>query len=80
MSSLTSGSGRTTAIAAVRSALAGARGYFRGVLGADAYEKYLDHHRAEAAAGHCAAPAMTEREFWRDRTDRQDTNPQGRCC
>ena len=34
------------------------------------------HH---AAAGH-DRPPMTEREFWRDQTDRQDTNPQGRCC
>ncbi|HYH77897.1 MAG TPA: YbdD/YjiX family protein, partial [Arthrobacter sp.] len=25
-------------------------------------------------------PPLTEREFWRDRTDRQDSNPQGRCC
>ena len=50
--------------------------YLGGVLGADAYAKYLEHHRA---AGHGAAP-LTEKEFWRDRTDRQDTNPQGRCC
>ncbi len=25
-------------------------------------------------------PLMTEREFWRDQTDRQENNPQGRCC
>jgi len=50
--------------------------YMGGVLGADAYAKYLEHHRA---AGHGTA-AMTEREFWRDQTDRQDSNPQGRCC
>jgi uncharacterized short protein YbdD (DUF466 family) len=45
-------------------------------MGADAYAKYLEHH---AASGHGSAP-LTEREFWRDRTDRQDNNPQGRCC
>lgn len=56
--------------------LRGMAGYLRGVLGADAYAKYLEHHRA---CGHPSAP-LTEREFWRDRTDRQDTNPQGRCC
>jgi uncharacterized short protein YbdD (DUF466 family) len=50
--------------------------YLGGVLGADAYRKYLEHH---VAAGHLAPP-MTEREFWRDRTDSQDSNPQGRCC
>jgi uncharacterized short protein YbdD (DUF466 family) len=45
-------------------------------MGADAYTKYLAHH---ADAGHGSRP-MTEREFWRDQTDRQDANPQGRCC
>ncbi|MCA4134460.1 YbdD/YjiX family protein [Arthrobacter sp. M4] len=56
--------------------LRGLVGYLEGVLGADAYRKYLAHHHE---AGH-AFPPMTEREFWRDRTDRQDTSPQGRCC
>ncbi|KSU73829.1 YbdD/YjiX family protein [Pseudarthrobacter enclensis] len=50
--------------------------YLSGVLGADAYAKYLEHHRS---CGH-SGPPLTEREFWRDRTDRQDANPQGRCC
>ncbi|WP_026531286.1 YbdD/YjiX family protein [Haematomicrobium sanguinis] len=52
------------------------RRIFRGVMGADAYEKYLQYH---AAHGH-AGPPMTEKEFWREKTDRQDANPQGRCC
>ena len=59
--------------------LAGFRGlahYLNGVLGADAYTKYLEHH---AESGH-PGPPMAERDFWRDRTDRQDSNPQGRCC
>jgi uncharacterized short protein YbdD (DUF466 family) len=50
--------------------------YLGGVMGADAYAKYLEHY---ASAGH-DGPPLTEREFWRDRTDRQDSNPQGRCC
>jgi uncharacterized short protein YbdD (DUF466 family) len=50
--------------------------FLRGVMGADAYQKYLEHHRA---SGH-ETPPMSEREFWRDKTDRQDSNPQGRCC
>ncbi|PVZ52486.1 YbdD/YjiX family protein [Arthrobacter sp. H-02-3] len=54
----------------------GIAGYLSGVLGADAYKKYLEHHEASGHAG----PALTEREFWRDRTDRQDATPQGRCC
>ncbi|MEO3932013.1 YbdD/YjiX family protein [Pseudarthrobacter sp. ATCC 49987] len=59
--------------------VAGFRGFARylgGVMGADAYAKYLAHH---AEAGH-GTPPMTEREFWRDQTDRQEANPQGRCC
>jgi len=65
--------------AALRSAAAGLAWYVKGVLGEDAYDKYLDHHDAvHGPAG--AAPAMTEREFWRDQADRQDANPHGRCC
>jgi len=53
------------------------RWYVRGVMGEDAYEKYLAHVAGEHDDG---ARVMTEREFWRDRTDRQDANPEGRCC
>ncbi|NYD78752.1 YbdD/YjiX family protein [Arthrobacter cupressi] len=56
--------------------LRGVAAYFRGVMGADAYRKYLEHHEA---CGHSTAP-MNERQFWRERMDRQDTEPQGRCC
>lgn len=56
--------------------LRGFAAYFRAVLGADAYRKYLEHHES---CGHSMAP-MSERQFWRDRMDRQDSNPQGRCC
>jgi uncharacterized short protein YbdD (DUF466 family) len=55
----------------------GVRWYVRGLLGEDAYEKYVDHVRGEHGDGE---PVMTEREFWRDRDDRHDSNPQGRCC
>ena len=58
--------------------VAGFRGiaeYFSGVLGADAYKKYLEHHRA---SGHNGAP-MSERDFGRDPTDRPDRKPHGRC-
>jgi len=54
----------------------GVRWYVRGVMGEDAYDKYLEHARGQ----HEGAQVMTEREFWRDRTDRQDANPEGRCC
>lgn len=64
---------------AVSTFLAGVCGFARylgGVLGADAYRKYLEHH---AESGH-DNPHLCERDFWRDRTDRQGSNPQGRCC
>ena len=52
-------------------------------MGEDAYEKYLDHYyetHDAFASGMVGNPPMTAREFWRDRDDRQDRNPQGRCC
>ncbi|MCW1250636.1 YbdD/YjiX family protein [Acaricomes phytoseiuli] len=52
------------------------RWLIRGVLGEDAYERYLAHH----VATHPESAPMTAAEFWRDKTDRQDVNPQGRCC
>ena len=57
--------------------------FIRGVMGEDAYEKYLDHYyetHDAFAPGMVGNPPMTAREFWRDRDDRQDHNPQGRCC
>jgi len=50
--------------------------YFKGIMGEHAYQAYLDHHRVV----HPGTRPMTEREFWRDKMDRQDRNPQGRCC
>ena len=49
---------------------------FKGVMGENAYQQYLDHH----VSTHSSEPPMTERQFWRDKTDRQDANPEGRCC
>jgi len=71
----------------IRSGARHAAWFVRGVMGEDAYEKYLLHHEAVHGSGGDGdsdtvdAPApMTEREFWRDHSDRQDANPQGRCC
>jgi len=66
----------SSGLAAVATGFRGFARYLGGVLGADAYARYLQHHHA---AGY-GEPPLTEREFWRDRTDRQDSNPQGRCC
>jgi uncharacterized short protein YbdD (DUF466 family) len=78
-----------TLLAGVRKGALGLVWFFKGVLGEDAYEKYVAHHAALHAAdaasdaagvSHPRHPLLTEREFWRDYTDRQDQNPQGRCC
>jgi len=53
--------------------------YVKGLIGEDAYEKYSAHVAACQAAGG-QEEVMSEREFWRDLTDRQERNPQGRCC
>ncbi|MBO3102540.1 YbdD/YjiX family protein [Cellulomonas fengjieae] len=52
--------------------------YVHGLVGQDAYDKYVAHMRATHPDD--PRPVMTERAFWRDRSDRQDANPQGRCC
>ncbi|WP_136518553.1 CstA-like transporter-associated (seleno)protein [Cellulomonas telluris] len=53
--------------------------FLRALLREDAYERYLEH---EAAHGRRPGDpgVLSERAFWRDRTDRQDREPQGRCC
>jgi uncharacterized short protein YbdD (DUF466 family) len=50
--------------------------WLRGVLGDDLYDRYLAFHRRSGDP----RPPMTEREFWRARTDHQERHPQGRCC
>jgi uncharacterized short protein YbdD (DUF466 family) len=50
--------------------------WVRAVLGEHAYDQYLAHHRR---CGH-GGPPMTEREFWRARTEYQESHPEGRCC
>ena len=72
-------------LAGVRTGARGVVWYLKGLLGEDAYEKYVAHHAATCetdGAGLVGAQhaLMTAREFWRDQTDRQDQNPQGRCC
>jgi uncharacterized short protein YbdD (DUF466 family) len=66
----------------VTSVARGIRWYVRGLMGDDAYEKYLAHVAAQHGDGGAGGGTrvMTEREFWRDRTDRRDANPEGRCC
>lgn len=52
------------------------RWFIRGMLGENAYQAYLAHHERSG----CPTPALSERDYWRWRTDWQERNPQGRCC
>ncbi len=54
----------------------GIRWYVTTLMGDRAYDVYVAHHRAQ----HPDAPPLTERQFWRQRTDEQDRNPGARCC
>ncbi|WP_106208770.1 YbdD/YjiX family protein [Glaciihabitans tibetensis] len=54
--------------------------YVSAMMGDDAYRKYREHHESQHRDDDSAEPMLTEKQFWRDQTDRQDTNPQGRCC
>jgi uncharacterized short protein YbdD (DUF466 family) len=51
--------------------------YVRDLMGDNAYQVYLEHHRTQHGPEH---PHLTEREFWRQRMDEQDRNPGARCC
>ncbi|XVX18955.1 YbdD/YjiX family protein [Actinomycetota bacterium] len=52
------------------------RWWFRGVTGADAYERYAAH----MARTHPGSPVLSERDFWRQKYADQDANPGARCC
>ncbi|WGW10859.1 YbdD/YjiX family protein [Saxibacter everestensis] len=59
--------------------------YFRELMGDNAYRNYLaSWRRTHPSADGCDVGTgngpMTEREFWRARTDDQDANPGPRCC
>lgn len=49
---------------------------WRGIVGADAYEVYVEHQQRV----HPGEPVLGKRDFWRDKTDRQERNPTTRCC
>ena len=63
-------------MAGLRERLGQAKRFVDGVLGADKYQHYLEHH----ARTHPGQTPMTERAFWKDYSDWQDKHPQGRCC
>jgi uncharacterized short protein YbdD (DUF466 family) len=60
----------------VRRVVGAIRWYVRGVLGADAYERYAAHQSAR----HPDLPLLDERSFWRAKYADMDRHPQSRCC
>lgn len=52
------------------------RRFARGILGSDAYDVYLAHHRRTR----CGGEPLTEKQFWRAKYAAQDVSPEGRCC
>lgn len=60
----------------IRGAARAVRRFVRGVVGSDAYDTYLRHHRITG----CTHEPMSEKEFWRHKYAVQDSSPEGRCC
>lgn len=52
------------------------RWYWRGVVGADAFERYVAHLRRH----HPGCEVPTEKQFWRDKYAEMERNPKARCC
>ena len=51
------------------------RWYVSGVLGGSKYEGYLAWH-----ARHGKGQPLSEKDYWRHRTEHDERHPQGRCC
>jgi uncharacterized short protein YbdD (DUF466 family) len=69
--------GTAATVELVRRGCRGVAWYVRDLMGDNAYQAYLDHHRTQHGPEH---PPLSEREFWRQRMDEQDRNPGARCC
>lgn len=65
-----------SALELIKRGCRGVAWYVTSVMGDNAWNQYAEHYRAV----HGEEPPISEREFWRDRDDEQDRNPQSRCC
>lgn len=72
MSTLTT----THLLGQVRRGVTGLRWYWRGVTGADAYERYVAYLHKQ----HPGCEVPSEKQFWRDKYEDMDRNPKARCC
>ena len=68
--------GMTTVLSRARRYAGALRWYWRGMTGADAYERYVEHLQRT----HPDAPVPTVAQFWRDKYDDMERNPTTRCC
>lgn len=59
----------------LRRVWAGIRWYASGVLGGSKYEGYLSWHARQGEG-----EPMSERAYWRHRTEHEESHPEGRCC
>lgn len=66
----------TQVLSSARRTVGALRWYWRGVTGADAYERYVAHLQRT----HPDAPVPSEKQFWRDKYDDMERNPKTRCC
>jgi uncharacterized short protein YbdD (DUF466 family) len=60
----------------LRALARGVRWYLREVSGESAYDRYVEHMRAE----HPDGLIMSRRDFERARQDHREANPRARCC
>ncbi|MBL1076046.1 YbdD/YjiX family protein [Nocardia sp. 2] len=50
--------------------------WFDSILGGNDYQRYVQHQRLR----HPDTAVPSEREYWRQRHDASERNPQNRCC
>lgn len=60
----------------IRRGARGFRWFWNGMVGADAYQRYVAHLRRN----HPDCPVPSEKEFWRAKYADMDANPKTRCC
>lgn len=70
------GTGLTGPLTRLRDGWASLRWYVDGIVGANAYSRYVAH----LGRNHPGAPVPTERDFWRQHYADQEANPTTRCC
>ncbi len=69
-------SGLAAGLARLRAGLAGARRLWRDFTGESAYDRYVERHRRE----HPDHEPLSERQWWRARTEFDERNVSTGCC